>query len=118
MRTVIALTLSLAASGALADEADEAHRQALQGRDSYWNCLAREYSQERLKTMSSDDFIADIAAACPSERQNFRVMLMDYLAFEHPDQDQGARLTTANRAIELAQKDIVTAFVKRKGAAN
>ena len=31
--------------------------------------------------------------------------------------DAGAHLTTANRAIELAQKDIVTAFVKRRAAA-
>jgi hypothetical protein len=30
--------------------------------------------------MTAQDFTADIAAACPSERQNFRVTLMDYPA--------------------------------------
>jgi len=116
MRTMMmALALAAVASSALADDIEEAHRQALQGRDSYWNCLAREYSLDHIKTMSTQDFTADIASACPSERQNFRVMLIGYLSMQAPDADH---LTTANRAIELAQKDIITAFVRHKAAAN
>jgi hypothetical protein len=117
MRTmIIALALATVASSALADdEVDEAHRQALQGRDTYWNCLAREYSPDHIKTMSTEDFTADITSACPSERQNFRVSLISYLSMQAPDADH---LTTANRAIELAQKDIITAFVRHKAAAN
>jgi hypothetical protein len=118
MRTVMGLVLFFVVSGAQAGEVEEAHRQALQGRDSYWNCLAREYSQDRIKTMSSEDFTADIAGACPSERQNFRVTLLDFLNVQYPDVGSDAHLTTANRAIELAQKDIVTAFVRRKAAPN
>jgi hypothetical protein len=123
MRLRLALALATLASSALtssalADEVEDAHRQALQGRDSYWNCLAREYSPDHNKTMSAQDFMADIAAACPSERQNFRVTLMDYLSMQHPDAEAGAHLSTANRAIELAQKDIVTAFVRHKAASN
>ena len=118
MRIMIALALACMASSALADEVDEAHRQALQGRDSYWNCLAREYSPDHIKTMSIQDFTADIATACPSERQNFRVTLIDYLSMQHPDAESGTHLSTANRAIDLAQKDIVTAFVRRKSAPN
>jgi hypothetical protein len=118
MRIFIALALAFTASCALADEVEDAHRQALQGRDSYWNCLAREYSPQHVKTMSAQDFTADIASACPSERQNFRVTLLDYLSMQYPDADSGAHLSTANRAIELAQKDIVTAFVRRKAAPN
>lgn len=116
MRTIITLALTLAASGALADELGDARKLALQGRDSYWNCLAREYQSDGTKTMSAQDFTADIASVCPSERQNFRVTLMDYLLMQFPDDEAGSNLTTANRAIELAQKDIVTAFVHRKGA--
>jgi hypothetical protein len=37
---------------------------------------------------------------------------------QHPDTEVDAHLTTANRAIELAQKDIVTAFVRHKAAPN
>jgi hypothetical protein len=118
MRMMIVLALACMASNALADEVDDAHREALRGRDSYWNCLAREYSPEHIKTMSTQDFTADIAAACPSERQNFRVSLISYLSMQHPDAEDGAHLGTANRAIELAQKDIVTAFVRRKTAPN
>ncbi len=116
MRTIIALALIFAASGALGDELGDAHKLALQGRDSYWNCLAREYQNEGTKKMSPQDFTADIASVCPSERQNFRVTLMDYLSMQFPDAELSANLTTANRAIELAQKDIVTAFVHRKGS--
>jgi hypothetical protein len=116
MRTVIVLALTFAASGALADEIGDAHKLALQGRDSYWNCLAREYQNDGTRNMSAQDFTADIASICPSERQNFRVTLMDYLAMRSPDAEPSANLTTANRAIELAQKDIVTAFVHRKGS--
>jgi hypothetical protein len=115
---IIALAVAFTASSALADEVEDAHRQALLGRDSYWNCLAREYSPEHIRAMSTQDFTADIAAACPSERQNFRVTLLDYLSMQYPDAESGAHLSTANRAIELAQKDIVTAFVRRKAAPN
>jgi hypothetical protein len=122
MRIVLALAFALAAvlvtSRALANEIDEAHKLALQGRDSYWNCLAREYSPDHIKTMSAQDFTADIAAACPSERQNFRVSLIDYLTMQFPDAESGAHLATANRAIELAQKDVVTAFIRHKSAPN
>jgi hypothetical protein len=122
MRMILAAALAMTASGALtaagalADEIDDAHRLALQGRDSYWNCLAREYSSETTKGMSAQAFTADIASVCPSERQNFRVALIDYLSLQDPNADSGDHLSTANRAIELAQKDIVTAFVKHKAA--
>ena len=118
MRMLIAAVLAMTASSALADEVEDAHRLALQGRDSYWNCLAREYSRKGTKGMSAQDFTADVASACPSERQNFRVMLIGYLDLQFPDADSGAHLTTANRAIELAQKDIVTAFIRHKAAPN
>ena len=118
MRMMLILALVLTASTARADEVGDAHKLALQGRDSYWNCLAREYIRPDAKVMSEQDFTANIASACPSERQNFRVTLMDYLSLQFPDNEAGANLTTANHAIELAQKDIVTAFVHRKGAPN
>lgn len=84
MRMMLALALALAASSALADEVGDAHRLALQGCDSYWNCLAREYSRPDAKGMSVQDLVADIASACPSERQNFRVRLLDYLGLQFP----------------------------------
>jgi hypothetical protein len=116
MRMILTAALALTASGALADEIDDAHRLALQGRDSYWNCLAREYSRDGTKGMSAQDFAADIANVCPSERQNFRVALIDYLSMQDPNAESGAHLSTANRAIELAQKDVITAFVKHKAS--
>jgi hypothetical protein len=118
MRMMLTAALVLTASAALADEVGDAHKLALQGRDSYWNCLAREYMRPDAKAMSAQDFTADIAGACPSERQNFRVTLLDYLSLQFPDKEADANLTTANHAIELAQKDIVTAFVHRKAAPN
>jgi hypothetical protein len=114
MRVMVAAVLVMTASGAIADEIEDAHRLALQGRDSYWNCLAREYSEGNIKRMSEQDFSRDIASVCASERQNFRVTLVDYLSMQFPDSEAGAHLTTANRAIELAQKDVVTAFVRHK----
>ena len=114
MRMMLAVALTFSASAALADEVQDAHKLALQGRDSYWNCLAREYSRPDVKAMSAQDFTADIAGACPSERQNFRVTLLDYLSLQFPHNEADTNLTTANHAIELAQKDVVTAFVHRK----
>jgi hypothetical protein len=114
MRMILAAVLAMTASGALADEVDDAHRLALQGRDSYWNCLAREYSSDNTKGMSAQAFTADIESVCPSERQNFRVALIDYLSLQDPN--SGDHLSTANHAIELAQKDIITAFIKHKVA--
>jgi hypothetical protein len=116
MRMMLTAALAVTATGALADEVDDAHRLALQGRDSYWNCLAREYQSDGTKGMSAKDFTADIESVCPSERQNFRVTLIDYLSLRYPNAESGSHLSTANRAIELAQKDIITAFVKHKAA--
>jgi hypothetical protein len=118
MRMMLALALALSASAAHADDVQDAHRLALQGRDSYWNCLAREYTRPDAKAMSAQDFTANVAGACPSERQNFRVTLLDYLSLQFPDKQADANLATANQAIEVAQKDIVTAFVHRKAAPN
>jgi hypothetical protein len=116
MRMLLAAALVLTATGALAGEVEDAHRLALQGRDSYWNCLAREYQSDGTRGMSAKDFTADIQSICPSERQNFRVTLIDFLSLQNPDAESGSHLSTANRAIELAQQDIITAFVKRKAA--
>jgi hypothetical protein len=114
MRTMVAGVLVLMASQAMADEIGDARRQALAGRDSYWKCLAQEYVQDSGEHLSGQDFTQRIASVCPSERQNFRVTLAGYLSLQFPDAEASAHLTTANNAIALAQKDIVTAFVKHK----
>ena len=116
MRVLMAAALAMVTSAAMADDIENAHKQTLEGRDSYWNCLAEEYTRDGNKTLSGQDFASLIADACPSERQNFRVMLVDYLSLQSPDVDASARMTTANNAIALAQKDIVTAFVRRRSA--
>jgi hypothetical protein len=119
MRILIVAAVMLSASGAIADEIDDAHRQAITGRDTYWNCLAQEYqahSQDSNKNMSGSDFTSLIADVCPSERQNFRVSLVDYLSRQFPNVDAGDHMTTANKAIAMAQKDVVTAFIKHKQA--
>jgi hypothetical protein len=116
MRTVMAAVLAMTASAAMADDIDDAHRLAVSGRDSYWHCLAQEYTQDSNRSMSGQDFTVHIASVCPSERQNFRVALMDYLAMQFPGVDAGDHLTTANKAIGLAQADIVNAFIKHKAA--
>ena len=114
---ILALMLAMTTSSAIADETGDAHRLAVSGRDDYWNCLAREFPRESNKSLSEHDFGALIASACPSERQNFRVALVDFLGLQFPNNEAGANMTTANNAIALAQKDIVTAFARRKAAA-
>ncbi|MBR0754035.1 hypothetical protein JQ604_17770 [Bradyrhizobium jicamae] len=114
MRMLLASVLALASSAAIADEVGDAHKLAISGRDAYWNCLAREYPRDTNKAMSDQEFTTLIATVCPSERQNFRVSLIDFLSLQNPKDDADKHLTTANRAIELAQKDIVTAFVRRR----
>src|SRR5258708_6829343 len=112
---VIAMLPSVAMSKVvLAGEVEEAHREAVVGRDSYWNCLAQEYNRHRNKAMSGQDFTSVIACSGRSERQNFRCTLVDYLLRKFPDGDGGPHMTTANSAIAAAQKDIVTAFIKHK----
>ena len=114
MRMMMAAALAMTTSVAIADDVEDAHRQAISGRDSYWNCLAQEYTRDGNKSMSEQDFTVHIASVCPSERQNFRVTLLDYLTMQFPGAEAGARMTTANNAIALAQKDIVTAFARHK----
>ena len=117
MRALVVAVVAMTASVALADDLDDAHRRAVSGRDFYWNCLAGEYQRDSNRGMSGPDFTSRIAGVCPSERQNFRVTLVDYLSMQFPDVDAGAHMTTANNAIASAQKDIVTAFINHKAAA-
>lgn len=117
MRAIILAVLLMMASASVASELDDARRAAVAGRDSYWNCLAREYPRDSNKNLSGAEFTSLIAGVCASERQNFRVMLVDFLSLQFPDVDAGAHMTTANNAIASAQKDVVTAFVRRKAAA-
>lgn len=117
MRTLIVAFVAVTTTAAMADDMEDAHRKALVGRDSYWNCLAQEYARDNT-SLSGQDFTLHIASVCPSERQNFRVSLVDYLSMQFPNVDAGADMTTANDAIALAQKDIVTTFIKRKTASH
>jgi hypothetical protein len=117
MRAIILAAVAMLPCVAVADEVEDAHRQAVAGRDSYWNCLAQEYAKGGNVNLSGPDFTALIAGACPSERQNFRVMLVGYLSMQFPEVDAGAHMATANNAIASAQKDVVIAFVRRKAAA-
>ena len=116
MRMLIAAALVMTTSAAIAEDDDVggAHKLAIQGRDDYWHCLAREYSRDSNQGLSEQDFSRSVAGACPSERQSYRVTLLDYLSMQYPNIDSGAHLATANRAVESAQKDIVTAYVKRR----
>src|ERR1700733_3463037 len=116
MRAFMAAALAMVTSAATADDIEYAHRQTLAGRDSYWNCLAEEYTRDSNKIMSGQEFTFLIANVCASERQNFRVMLVESLSLQPPDVDAGAHMTTANNAIALAQKDIVAAFIGRSSA--
>jgi hypothetical protein len=116
MRAFMAAALAMVTSAAMADDIENAHRQTLAGRDSYWNCLAEEYTRDSNKIMSGQEFTSLIANVYASERQNFRVMLVNYLSLQFPDVDAGAHMTTANNAIALAQKDIVAAFIGRRSA--
>lgn len=114
---LVMMTSAAMTFGAMADDDDDAKgakKLAMQGRDDYWHCLAREYSRDSNQGMSEQDFGRSVAGACPSERQYYRVALLDYLTTQYPNIDAGAHLATANRAVESAQKDIVTAFVKHR----
>jgi len=114
---LVMMTSAAMTFGAMADDDDDAkgaQKLAMQGRDDYWHCLAREYSRDSNQGMSEQDFGRSVAGACPSERQYYRVALLDYLTTQYPNIDGGAHLATANRAVESAQKDIVTAFVKQR----
>ena len=111
MMTSAAMTFAAKADD---DDTKGAQKLAMQGRDDYWHCLAREYSRDSNQGLSERDFGRSVAGACPSERQYYRVALLDYLTPQYPTIDSGAYLATANRAVESAQKDIVTAFVKHR----
>jgi hypothetical protein len=114
---LVMMTSAAMTFGAMADDDDDAkgaQKLAMQGRDDYWHCLAREYSRDSNQGLSEQDFGRSVAGACPSERQYYRVALLDYLTTQYPNIDAGAHLATANRAVESAQKDIVTAFVKHR----
>ncbi|MDN5002299.1 hypothetical protein ACFQZO_15530 [Bradyrhizobium sp. GCM10027634] len=113
---LVAMTSAAMTHSALADDdgTKGAQKLAMQGRDDYWHCLAREYSRDSNQGLSEQEFGRSVAGACPSERQYYRVALLDYLTSQYPNIESGAHLATANKAVEAAQKDIVTAFVKHR----
>lgn len=114
MRGILATVFTMTVFVAAAGDIEQSHRQALEGRDIYWKCLAEEYAQVADTHMTSQDFALYIGGVCPSERQKFTVTLVDYLAMKFPSIDAGTHMATANNAIALAQKDIVSTFIKQK----
>src|SRR5690349_11537689 len=68
---VVGAALAMMTSAAMADDDDAkgAQKLAMQGRDDYWHCLAREYSRDRNQGLSEQEFGRSVAGACPSERQ-------------------------------------------------
>ena len=112
----LAAGLVMAASVAIADDIGEAHRHASAARDSYWNCLAEKHVSVNSRNMTAEDFALYVGGICPSARQSFRVMLLHYLVMKFPSIDADTHLATANNAIELAQKYIVTTFIERNAA--
>jgi len=113
MRILIAALVVMITFPVLADEIDDARRLAVSGRDAYWNCLAREYPRESNKNMPEQEFGGLIAAACASERQNFRVALVGYLGMQFPDKDADANLTTANDAIPPFRPSVILFPIRR-----
>jgi hypothetical protein len=113
---LVVMTSAAMVSAVMADDDDAkgAQKLAMQGRDDYWHCLAREYARDGNQGLSEQDFSRSVAGACPSERQYYRVALLDYLTTQYPNIDSAAHLATANKAVLSAQKDIVTAYVKRR----
>ena len=82
MRLVIAAVVAMIISAAMADEFEDAHRLAVAGRNSYWKCLAREYSRDSNKRMSGEDFASHLASVCASERQfrcNRQALMWEHL---------------------------------------
>ena len=67
----MAAALAMTTSVAIADDVEDAHRQAISGRDSYWNCLAQEYTRDGNKGMSEQDFTVHIASVCPYRAAEF-----------------------------------------------
>ena len=96
MMTTAAMTTAATISAAMAEDDDvrSAQKLAIQGRDDYWHCLAREYSKGSNQGVSEQDFTRSVAGACPSERQYYRVALLDYLTTQYPNIDAGAHLAT------------------------
>ncbi len=69
MRVPVATALTMMVSAAAAGEIEDAHRQALAGRDTCRNCLAQEYTRGRNRNLSDQDFTWQIAEVCASERK-------------------------------------------------
>src|ERR1700724_842040 len=54
MRSIILAVIAMLPSVAIAGEVDEAHRDAVVGRDSYWNCLAQEYNRDNTNALTGE----------------------------------------------------------------
>ena len=108
MRGILATVFTMTVFVAAAGDIEQSHRQALEGRDIYWKCLAEEYAQVADTHMTSQDFALYIGGVCPSERQKFTVTLVDYLAMKFPSIDATARDygDAPTMRWRLVQKDI------------
>ena len=68
MRILLAAVLAMTTSAAVADDIEDAHKDALAGRDSYWNCLAREYSLDSNKSLSGfEQKLGTFIGAAPTQ---------------------------------------------------
>lgn len=64
---LVMMTSAAMTSVAMADDDDAkgAQKLAMQGRDDYWHCLAREYSRDSNQGMSEQDFGKSVSGPAP-----------------------------------------------------
>ena len=85
----------------------------LSARDAYWDCIGKEGAHILQTTsMAPTDFALYLGGVCPNEAQQFTVAMVDFLAVKYPDIPTGTHMTSAKNAIELAQKNLVTEYIK------
>ncbi len=91
MRAMIVAALAMTASAAIADEIDDAHRLARVGARFLLELSGPGiFERAATRPCREQDFTALIASVCPSERQNFRVTLVDYLSLQFPGRRCGS----------------------------
>jgi hypothetical protein len=95
------------------DDIEKARQAAHFYKEKYWECLAAEIVRNVPTNISAQDFSLLVKSACPQEKNNFRVPLVDYIAMKDgaSGSDIPGVFSAADIAITAAQDDAVKGFI-------
>lgn len=114
--TVLLICSASVAQTYSAEDVEKAHEAATLYKQKYWDCLAGQQQQMLGTNITLSDFKVYLQGTCLTEKQNFRVPFVDYLAMKFPEMGVQDHMSQFDYVAQAAIDYTVTGFVQARNS--